>query len=122
MNQIKNDTPTIIELSNKVARLTLHGESYEERIHALEDRLSTIYDSIVQKEASIKALEKEAEQQYLVIEALSKSPIQSEPIKAEGTYTDKEIKTALKEVLKIYSPSKNLSRAIINQTLENLSR
>ena len=55
MGQIKNDTPTIIELSNKVARLTLHGESYEERIHALENRLNSIYEALVKHDELIKS-------------------------------------------------------------------
>ena len=121
MDQIRNDIPTWIDLNNKVSRLTLHGESYEERIHALEDRLNTIYDSIGKKEARIKALEKEAEQQYLVIEALSKSPIQSDPIKAEKKYTEKQVKKAITKTLKEYSAPVYYSD-FINYTLKQLKK
>ena len=109
MGQIKNDTPTIIELSNKVARLTLHGESYEERIHALENRLNSIYEALVKHDELIKAL-------------LDKTASQSvRKLEAKNKYTEKEIKKAIIKTLKEYSAPVYYSD-FISYTLKQLKK
>ena len=109
MEQIKNDTPTIIELSNKVARLTLHGESYEERIHALENRLNSIYEALVKHDELIKALSDKTARQSI------------RKLEEKETYTEKEIKKAIIKTLKEYSAPVNYAE-FINYTLKKLKK
>lgn len=91
MDQIKNDTPTIIELSNKVSRLTVFGEGYEARIHNLEDRLNLIYETLAKQDAIIEALNGK------VARAAVKK------LEAKKTFTENQIKKAISKTLNEYS-------------------
>ena len=109
MDQIRNDIPTWIDLNNKVSRLTLHGESYEERIHALENRLNSIYETLVKHDELIKALShKTARQSVRKLEAKKK-------------YTEKQVKKAIIKTLKEYSAPVNYDE-FIRYTFKHLKK
>ena len=110
MDQIKNDTPTIIDLSNKVARLTLHGESYEQRIHELEDRLGEVYEILTEHKELIKALSDKTARQAV------------RKLKTKKTYSKKEIKKAVSLSLKKWGADNRLLDLIFNDISKNLDQ